>query len=383
MIFRPKNKMLALIVRAAELCLVAFDTLFFALMKTVPRSRSNNVLLVRLDAIGDFVLWLAAAKALRHHYSQHHVLLVGNSVWANLAKELSWFDSVISIDRKRFLMNPWYRCRMLWNIRQAGAELAINTVFHRDFLVSDTVIRASGAKTRAGLSGDIENSTPWQKKIGDSWYTTLANTAPKHQLEEDADLLRSLGITYSAALPVLPKFPLSTDFPITTYYVINPGAGHEMREWPVGRFREIAQRIHARTGMTGVLCGGKRETGIARSFLEGMGAPMTDMVGKTTLLELAAIIANAKLLVGNDTGAIHIAVATSTPAVCILGGAHPGRYIPYPAALNARLKTVMHPMDCFQCDWHCVHEHTGVVPCINAISVDDVWKAVEACIEGK
>ncbi len=374
MIYRPQNIILSLVVQAAEFCLLVFDWLVFFFRRRAAVQRDKKVLILRLDAIGDFVIWLAAAKEIRALYSGYHITLLGNDLWTGLAERLPWFDDVWPLNRKRFFMNPLYRFRMMRTIQHEGFRIALNAVYSRDFLVSDVCIRASGASTRIGFVGNAENSTPWQKRIGDTWYTELIPSGPKHQLDQDADFARHLGSNYSARLPELPRFPLPKGFIVKDFYVIIPGAGHEMRQWPVGNFLEIARRVYNKSGFTAVLCGGSREIDLGRSFLNNADFPVMDFVGRTSLVDLAAVIAHARFLIGNDTGAIHIAVATSTPSVCIFGGAHPGRYIPYPPALNAPLRAVMHPMDCFNCEWHCVYDASRVVPCINNISVDDVWK---------
>jgi len=53
------------------------------------------------------------------------------------------------------------------------------------------------------------------------------------------------------------------------------------------------------------------------------------LAGKTTIAQLVELIRNASLLIGNDSAAIHMAAATQTPSVCILGGGHYGRFLPY------------------------------------------------------
>jgi ADP-heptose:LPS heptosyltransferase len=377
MIFKPKNKILYFALQIAELFLFAFDRIYFFFRRPSSRKRNSKVLIIRLDAIGDFIIWLSAAKAIRQTYAGSRVTLLGNELWTDLAKELRWFDAVWPLNRKKFLMNPLYRWKMLDKIQHEGFDIVLHPVFNRDFFVGDASVRASRAPTRIGFSGSTENIKPWHKKIGDAWYTALVPSGQKHQLDQDADFVRALGAPYTTNLPVLPPFPLKKDFPLKgDYYVIIPGAGHEMRQWPLGNFQEIARRIYKRTGLTGILCGGAREVNIGRAFFTGLSVPIMNMIGRTSLLDLVSIITHATFVVSNDTGAIHIAIAESVPSVCILGGAHPGRYLPYPAGLNARVQVVMHPMDCFNCDWHCVHKPAGVVPCVDDISADEVWNVI-------
>ncbi|MFC1771644.1 glycosyltransferase family 9 protein, partial [Candidatus Margulisiibacteriota bacterium] len=72
--------------------------------------RKINILFVRLDNIGDFVLWLEAAKEFRELYPQdkYAITLVGNSSWAGLSDHTGYFDKIIPINRNRFHWNVFY-----------------------------------------------------------------------------------------------------------------------------------------------------------------------------------------------------------------------------------------------------------------------------------
>ena len=113
-------------------------------------------------------------------------------------------------------------------------------------------------------------------------------------------------------------------------------------------------------------------------------SPLLNWVGRTTLPGLAAVLAHAELLVGNETSAIHIAAAVGTPAVCIVGGGHYGRFMPYLVEEDGRPLPVaaVHRMGCFHCDWRCVyHPPKGTpVPCIEKVEVEDVWAAVRVAL---
>jgi ADP-heptose:LPS heptosyltransferase len=168
MIFKPQNKILAILHHAAEVSLLLLDWLFFVLHRSSSPQRGSKILIVRLDAIGDFITWLASAKELRAFYGHHQITLLGNDLWTDLAKELPWFDEVRPLNRKRFLMNPLYRWKMLKQTYKSGFQIVLHPVLTRDFFVGDVSVRASGAPVRVGFTGNYENITPWQKKIGDT-----------------------------------------------------------------------------------------------------------------------------------------------------------------------------------------------------------------------
>jgi ADP-heptose:LPS heptosyltransferase len=371
-----------------------FDALLFLMPKRGKKGEIPKLLVIKLDAIGDFILWLDFAKGLRELYppATHEVVLLANRAWADFAGGTPFFDRILPVERMRFILNPLYRLRTLLNIRRQGFDIVIDPSYSREFQYSPAVARVSGAPKRLAPEGDEGIQRPWQKKISDGWYSRLFPSSPGQLMEmrRNAEFLRALGYRdFKARMPVyLPKHPapLNTREP---YYVFFPGAGWINRQWPIEKFSALATLIHKATGWSGVICGGPGEEWLARQLQEMAEAPLDNKVGQTTLDELGAIIASARFLVGNETSAVHLAAAVSTPAVCILGGGHFGRFFPYqpeaesdgrPVPIN-----VWHRMACFSCNWHCIYPIVGTepVPCIAGISIEDVWDKIQECIRMK
>ena len=110
-------------------------------------------------------------------------------------------------------------------------------------------------------------------------------------------------------------------------------------------------------------------------------APLQNYTGQTTLSELTCLLVKSQILISNETGTAHIANAVGTPTVCILGGGHFGRFVPYPELSGKinNLKVVYYKMPCYGCDWKCVYhiKDEDPAPCISNISVDAVWNEVK------
>ena len=103
----------------------------------------------------------------------------------------------------------------------------------------------------------------------------------------------------------------------------------EHRRWPIENFVLLAEKIHDTTGWVGAICGGKGEEELGQRLQSLCSAPLRNMAGKTSLSDLAKILNNARLVVANDTGPVHIAASTGAPVICILGGGHYERFMPY------------------------------------------------------
>jgi ADP-heptose:LPS heptosyltransferase len=350
----------------------------------------KRLLVIKLDAIGDFILWLDFAKGLREFYpsATHEVTLVGNRAWADLAEKLPYFDRVVPIDRMGFILNPLYRFRMMFRIRRGGFDTVVDPTFSREFPLSPSIVRVCGAKTRMAPQGDTSNQRPWQKRLSDCWYSRLFPSSGGRlmELQRNAEFLRALGHKgFRAGLPELRLAGLSPREPADPYYIIFPGAGWVNRQWPVENFAALATLIYRASGWKGMVCGGKGETALAERLKSLTDASLDDMTGRTTLTELASLIAGARFLVGNETSAVHLAAAVSTPAVCILGGGHFGRFVPYVLEEETERPVptpVYHEMACYGCNWNCIFRIEGEqpVPCVANVTVEAAWECVRRLI---
>ncbi len=202
-----------------------------------PRKHVQSVLLIRLDAIGDFILWLDSAQYFRKVYPDKKIILLGNKTWTDLAKKLPYWDEVWALDRQKFNRNPLYRLDFLRKVRKAGFEVVIQPTYSREFLYGDAIVRISGARKRVGSIGDCSNIRPLEKKISDQFYTRLipATPHPLMELKRNAEFMCGLDISMEAGLPDLSlaikgvKNPLDD---VSDYYVLFPGASWSGRQWP-------------------------------------------------------------------------------------------------------------------------------------------------------
>lgn len=374
----------------ARLARLVLFYLLDSLAAAVPARRAaGGVLLVRLDAIGDFVLWLDAALVYRQLYPDRRIVLCANSAWADLARCLPWWDEVLAIDVRRLSTISGYRFAMLRQIRQRGFDIAIQPVHSRVFLHGDAVIRASHAAQRLGSTGDLSNIHPWLRALADRWYTRLLRTSAQSmpELERNAEFAGGLaGRPLRAAMPRLER---TSALPerlrvAAPYLVVFPGAAWSGRRWPAEAFVALLEQVYGKHGLLPVLCGSRDDRALCQAILDRAAVAGLNFSGETTLPELAELIRHAKLLVANETSAVHLAAAVGTPAVCIVGGGHYGRFMPYPGSVEGvRPITVHLPMPCYGCGWRCTEAHpqNGAVPCISGVLVEQTDLAIAQALK--
>jgi ADP-heptose:LPS heptosyltransferase len=378
---------IATLYRRAIHQLVLVLTEQYWLIDYLPKKSTGNesVLLVRLDLIGDFVIWLDAAKEFRNLYPNKRLVLYANSTWAALAEKLSYWDLVIAVDVPRLREDHLYRLGVLTQTHWRGFGIAIQPTYSREY-VGDLVIRATRAAHRIAHLGDTNNITLDHKVTADAWYTRLIPKAPGPEVELtiNAALIRALGnASFESNVPMLPVLAvlpalLKINAP---YCVIVPGASWAPKTWPIESFAQLAHKIQAQHRLQIVLCGTLNEQSICRQLALICGGDILDLAGKTTLIQLVELIRHATLVVANDSAAVHIAAATDTKAVCVLGGGHYGRFLPYQLEVSSthqRLPTVLNEyMDCYGCLWRCKYLDASIqlVPCVANVSLERVGSA--------
>lgn len=338
----------------------------------------NGIALIRLDRIGDFILWLDSAKEIRRIYPHQKIVLIVNAACSDLARVQPYWNDVWEIDLRRFMWRPLYRWSMLRKIRKAGFSIAIQPTYSRVFFHGDSVIRVSGATERIGFISDSTRISDFELNISNRFYTRLlpSSNTPLTELERNAEFISQLsGKKYIAKIPKL-IFPESNNaIAADNYIVLFPGASSSVKCWGIDNFAKIGDALYSEFGFSVVLAGGTDDLEKCRILGSKLNCQYSNFAGKTTLIQLAAIIRGARLLICNDTSAVHMAAAVGTPSVCILGGGHHGRFLPYPDSIvGVKPLVADYKMPCYYCSWQCTQPHvkSEAVPCVANVTVADV-----------
>jgi len=209
------------------------------------------------------------------------------------------------------------------------------------------------------------------------------------ELERNAEFISNLsGVQYIAGLPKLPQLiDLPEQLRVTgEYFIIVPGASWHGKQWPPELFAQVLEHLNKRYGLQPILCGSPAEQTICRIVADKANVSALNFAGRTHLPELVELLRHAQLLIANDTSGVHIATEVGTPSVCILGGGHYGRFMPYPETIQGIKPIVaVNCMECFDCNWRCnaVYDQSGSVPCISGVSLEQVIAGGEQVLSFK
>ena len=345
-----------------------------------------KVLLIRLRLIGDVVFTTPAIAALRQHYPSATLWYLVERAAAPVVEHNPHLDRVIVAERPRGMRRLTYDLALAKRLRRERFDVVID--FHGGPR-SAWLTRATGAPQRIGYNmpgrfWTYTDRVPW----------TRALVPPRHSVENQADLLKPLGIRLAehGVPPVEMPADSQADArvavrlqhgglpPGAPLAVIHASASSPYRRWPADRFAELAAALlRHRDDLHIVFTTGPSEQPLQDQLtmmtrrLAGSSAARVLKCGDFDLPELRALIERAAVYVGGDSGPLHIAATTNTPIVVLLGPTLAERSRPWRSARLSTLTVDAGPLPCRPCDQrHCI---PGDFRCLTAISVERVAAA--------
>jgi ADP-heptose:LPS heptosyltransferase len=285
----------------------------------MPRS-IERILVVKLSALGDFVLALAAMKKIRQAHPKAHITLLTTPPFEALARICPYFNAVDPGGRPESF-REWMALRQ--RIKAANYERVydLQTSSHSNRIFQ---ILRPGPPAWSGIAPGC--SLPHRNPLRNGMHT----------LERQADQLMYAGIwpdaptePGSAPPPDLswvlrsapPERPVPGSNKPRPYVMFVPGgsAHRPEKRWPVEKYSELARILYAR-GFDIVIIGGPQETDLAHAIQRA--APRArDLTGRTDFASIAMLGAKAALAVGNDTGPLHLAAAAGAPTIVLFSKA--------------------------------------------------------------
>lgn len=257
----------------------------------------KNILVIRNDRFGEFILNIPTIRALKEAYPQSSLSLAVESQVCELAKAVEWADSVLD----------WERVKN--SLRKYRFDLAV---------VLNPTKEAHQKIFWAGIPVRLGYDRKWgillTHKIKDTKH--LGN---RHEVDCNLELIARLGIN-----PQGKELALKVEEGKYKYFInqkivmIHPFTSDPIKQWPWERFEELAQRIRSELDLKVVIVG-KTES------KPQLSSQLIDMVNQTTLPELAALLKRASVLVTADSGPMHLAAAVGTRVVALFRNDYPGK----------------------------------------------------------
>jgi ADP-heptose:LPS heptosyltransferase len=346
----------------------------------------REILVLRLDRIGDLVMSLPALSDLRAAFPQARIRLAVGA-WSEPIARSAPVDEILVWSA------PWVgrpsegaeNLRALFGraraLRAAHLDLALDL---QGDVRASVLMWLSGARVRVGYANTGGGSL-------------LTHVVPLDETVSFVEQNRRAVATVAGPRAVGVHDPLSPEERAGARQLLSahgvphdarpliglhPSGGRLIKQWPLARWAEIARRLQEEHGATVVVTGSAADRPLYLALAAALPRPPLDLTGRLDLRETLAALSAFDLFLSPDTGPMHMAAAVGTPSVSVFGPSDPGRYFSGGSgAQGTRHEVVRHELWCAPCNLirkpplEC---QQGEAPeCLRLVTVDAVYTAAQ------
>jgi lipopolysaccharide heptosyltransferase I len=279
---------------------------------------ARRIVLIKPSALGDIVHSLPVLTALRGRFPSASITWVVNRAYEPLLRGHPDLDETLPFDRAA-ARGSWVRAARAYadffrRLRRLDFDLAVDL---QGLFRSGLMTLATGAPRRVGLA---------EAREGARWSYTDAVAGPGRGDLHAVDRYWLLADAFGAgAGPKRFRVPLAPDAAAWAddllrgsprpWMVVAAGSRWLTKRWPPRHFAALLGRAQATFGGTALFVGAAAEAPLAAAVRAGLAGPSLDLSGRTTLPQVAALLARADVMLANDTGPLHLAAALGRPVV--------------------------------------------------------------------
>jgi len=356
-----------------------------------------RLLVVRPDHLGDVLLAGPALRALCAAWPAARVtFLVGP--WAAAVAErmpgahhvatlaFPWFD-------RRPGGPPWRRYARLAAATRAVRRLPA-APFHAAVVLRDDDYWSAWVLKLAGVPLRLGHADPCARRFLS--HVLPPGGRPEHVAAAGIALVAALVGHPAADMPTPATHPLCfqpsegdrraarealaaaglTEIGRRRPIAVHPGSGSPIKRWRWGAWRETLAAL-TQPGEPVVVTGTAAERRLTAELANAAGRPVVDLTGRTDVGTLAAVFERCRLVMGPDSGPLHLAVAAGTPTVHLFGPADARRFGPWgPPQRHAVVTSRLPCAPCGRLDWPRPADH----PCVRTLAVEDVVRAARGVL---
>jgi len=326
----------------------------------------RSVLIIHQGALGDFILTLPALGILRKAFPKAKSVMIGYPRILELVEKRFYADEILSIDQRGFV--PFFL--------QKGSLDPTLSEFLRNFDLAifygrdgEGALIENVRKVCQGRILHIDSFPRWGEKIHMADYFLrqfarygLSNSVknPKLHLKESDrhwawDFWRSKGVDPAERSRVI---------------LLHPGSGSKRKNWPTGRFLDLAHALQDHLGSKILVVLGPAEGPEVQKVFEGLESFI--LAKNLSLLQIASVMEGCRLFIGNDSGVSHMAAALGLPTIAIFGPTDPNVWAPR----GERVFVVRKAIPCSPCSKSRLL-HCKDIECLRGIGVEEVFRGLK------
>ena len=331
----------------------------------------KRILIVEVNWIGDVLFSTPFIRAVREANPGAHIACLVHPRCAEMLEGNPRLNEIVVYDEEGAHRSLWGKARLAADLRRGRFDTAF--ILHRSFTKA-LLTMLSGISERIGYATK-----------GRGWVLTRPieePPAPIHKVEYFLNIAREAGIpaekkSYEFFITggdrdyIKGLLANSGVVPDNKIVVICPGGNWDPKRWPRDKYAKLADRIAELYGAKIVIAGAKKDIALADEIRSLMDSEPVITCGRTTLKQLAALFEASDLVVANDTGPMHLAVAMKAKTIALFGPTSAELTGPYG---GNNYKVISAGTDCAV---PCYDTTCKVNRCMDAISVDDVMAEIK------
>lgn len=343
----------------------------------------HSILIIQTKFIGDIVLASTLARNLQLEFPGARIVFLCEAHSKSFVVAHGIASEVVTFRRARMRGTPLERGKELYAIvRELRGFRFDLTIDLTDSKTSRLISGLVNAKTRIGYNPP-ERPLKLLERQPANLFAKPQGFGGQHFVYRYLSPLEALGIDLRVTAPSIQPLLSETVKALAllgkhrlhpnAFIAVHAGASFKGRQWQPERFAEAIDEIVGETGLGVVLVGGPDERETAAQILAGTATPVVDLVGTLSLETLLALLKQARLFLGNESGPMHMAAAAGTPVVGLFGLTNPSRWGPV-GVPSIALRPSM-PCDCIASGL-CRPKDPSKACCVWRLEVKPVVEAV-------
>ena len=334
----------------------------------------KNILVVNVNWLGDVIFSTPIFRALKEHCPDARISCLAVPLVREILECVPEVNEIICYDERGAHRSLWAKWKLSRQLKQKGFDAAF-------------LLRPSRSRAMILWAAQIPQRIGYGKKGDRTWLTRVIVPPAEdiHRSDYYLNVVESFGIkvnkrqTYlqvsvqaeKEANDLLQRYGIKTNEP---FFVINPGGNWHLKRWPVKNYVELIRRMLERWQIKIVLTGAPGDRELADEI--GMAVAherLVDLIGKTDLKQLMAVMRKAQAVISADSGPLHIANSIGAKTVGLFGPTRP--QITGPRG-SAKAKILEKPIGCNLQACYFLECPSNL--CMQVLKTEDVLRALES-----
>ncbi len=368
--------------------LVLFLALFTRRKRRLPIENIQNILFIKLAAIGDAILLVPTLRRLKNSFPDAKITFMCSDINRAVIEKIPYVDNIINCKVYDFLKNPLNFLRFIRTLRKTKYEVVIDAgQWER---INSLIVMF----TRRDYSIGFRTKGQWKHVVNDA---VVEHSRTKHEVENFMDLLIPIGIVpvsgeYNQDELQLEYFLKPEDRAFRdkfweennligkTVICMHPGCGEngKPREWALENYINLGKRIHDfDKNIVIVITGTNFERYLCDPLHEALPNDTINTAGKYTLEQTAALVERAQLMVCSNTGILHVSTCVGTRTIGMHGPTNKKKW----GAYSRNAIPIQSDKYCSPC-LYLGHDYGCNKPtCMQHITVDEVYMAIRKALQ--